>query len=368
MPTTVAAPAPLVVGDFDFGTTIVVQERSIVYKMRLNSKALIASATAMYSGASPPLPPPTVESTSEGMDVAVKSVRKDSLSSADVADLQREKAVMMHVAASLSRELSASICAGAFPTLFATLQDETRVHLVMTYFRGCGLQRLFYEHPRGLSLPLCVHIVRSVALRLRWLHREAGVMFRDVKLPNVLIRSDGSVCLVDFGSAWCVAHEGGRFPSVPSGTLHTRAPEMGGSGRQQAVGASEASRSVRTYGYSCDFWSLGVLAFEIACGAPPFGTFEVCGADAETRKLRPTFPELPSTTAVSAHGGNWSDYWLVVRALLSVEPAARFGCDWDAVLDARGLQWPTSAASCSAAVREAIASYAEEIDDQMLGL
>ena len=132
----------------------------------------------------------------------------------------------------------------------------------MTFFRAAPLHKLFYECP---VLPL--RFIESAAFQLcgimKHLHSAAGVVYRDLKLPNILLDLEGQIKLVDFGhSAVIGAAAGGDGEkkgqlSDAVGTHHVRAPE---------VWSGPSS-----YGFSCDFFSFGIVLYEMLFGKPPFG-------------------------------------------------------------------------------------------------
>ena len=74
---------------------------------------------------------------------------------------------------------------------------EGREFLAMEYF-ACGDLKQRLLHP--LSCDEAVAYARRIAAALRVVH-DAGILHRDLKPPNVMLRPDGSIVLIDFGLA-----------------------------------------------------------------------------------------------------------------------------------------------------------------------
>ncbi|MEO7660691.1 MAG: serine/threonine-protein kinase, partial [Pyrinomonadaceae bacterium] len=117
-----------------------------------------------------------------------------------------------------------------------------------------------------LSVRVCLEIAIQIASALKAAH-EAGVVHRDLKPDNIMLRSDGSVKVVDFGLAKASGHamSGGEAntleavttsPGIILGTPRYMSPE-------QTRGISLDGRS--------DIFSLGIIVFEMLTGSSPFG-------------------------------------------------------------------------------------------------
>lgn len=119
-------------------------------------------------------------------------------------------------------------------------------------------------------------LVAGVALALRELHGR-GLVYRDLKPENVLLDARGYPRLADFGFVKRVP-PGGRTHTL-CGTPEYLAPEL-------------VER--RGHWQAADWWALGVLAYELCAGQPPFYARDPVAMYALIREARPRFPKSMS--------------------------------------------------------------------------
>lgn len=131
-------------------------------------------------------------------------------------------------------------------------EADGRPYLAAPFVAGGSLADRLAGGP--LEREELVRVVRHVASGLDALHR-AGLLHRDVKPSNVLLRDDGAAALGDFGLARAKAHTVLTQEGRVAGTADYLAPEAI---RGEPVGPR------------ADVYALGCLAYECATGAPPF--------------------------------------------------------------------------------------------------
>ena len=131
--------------------------------------------------------------------------------------------------------------------------DGASHFIVMEYAEGWDLAHLIREHGR-LTPSDAVRIAEQVCAALAVAHR-AGVVHRDVKPGNVIVRPDGTVKVTDFG----IARALGQASITDTGTIMGTA----------AYVAPEQARGEPTTPAS-DLYSLGILLFQMLTGAVPF--------------------------------------------------------------------------------------------------
>ena len=140
--------------------------------------------------------------------------------------------------------------------------------------------RLQREGP--LPEPDIVQITEDVAQGLRFAHGR-GVIHRDLKPDNILLRSDGSAVISDFGIARALSgHVASTGVDMAIGTPQYLSPE-------QAQGRPLDAR--------LDFYALGITLFKAAAGEVPFASsdwFELARMHVEDAppSLRKRRPEL----------------------------------------------------------------------------
>lgn len=126
-------------------------------------------------------------------------------------------------------------------------RSAQHVWIAMEYVSGGDLTQL-----RGRSCAEILRAVRPVANALAFAHR-AGVVHRDVKAANVLLLSDGSPKLADFGIALAIA----ELPAARAsrGSPYTMSP-------QQLAGEPASPGD--------DIYAFGAMLYELLSGYPPF--------------------------------------------------------------------------------------------------
>ncbi|MGE0708508.1 MAG: tetratricopeptide repeat protein [Planctomycetota bacterium] len=141
--------------------------------------------------------------------------------------------------------------------IHAVGEDGDQPYLVLDYVEGESLaERLEREGP--LAACDAAELVRDLAAGLAAAH-DAGILHRDVKPANVLLRAvDGSALLTDFGLARELEDSRAQLTKtgVMLGTPGYLAPE-------------QASKVVGEVGKATDVWGLGALLYALLTGEPP---------------------------------------------------------------------------------------------------
>ncbi len=128
-----------------------------------------------------------------------------------------------------------------------------QAYLVMEYVDGEPLSRVLARQGQ-LPADQTMRLVAQAARALQAVH-DRGIVHRDVKPANLLVRADGAVMLADFGIAFASEQTTMTGPNVILGTPSYLAPE-------QVLGHPASASS--------DIYTLGLVAYECLTGTRPF--------------------------------------------------------------------------------------------------
>ncbi|MDQ3465507.1 MAG: serine/threonine protein kinase [Actinomycetota bacterium] len=200
--------------------------------------------------------------------VAVKVLRSEF--TGDATFLARFRAEARNTAA-LSHPNIASI----YDYGEADQAGEHVAYLVMELVDGEPLSEVLVREGR-LAPERTLHILAQAAAGLNAAH-HSGVVHRDIKPGNLLVRPDGTVKVTDFGIARATSTVPLTQTGMVVGTAHYLSPE-------QAEGRVTTPAS--------DVYSLGIVGYECLAGQRPFdGASSVAVA---LKQIRETPPPLPS--------------------------------------------------------------------------
>ncbi|XP_057549325.1 serine/threonine-protein kinase AtPK1/AtPK6-like [Amaranthus tricolor] len=215
---------------------------------------------------------------------AMKVMRKDKIMEKNHAEYMKAE-----------RDILTKIDHPFIVQLRYSFQSKYRLYLVLDFINGGHLffqldvQGLFRE---DLARVYAAEIVSAVS----HLHSN-GIMHRDLKPENILLDADGHVVLTDFGLAKEL-EENERSNSM-CGTVEYMAPEI-----VQGKGHDKAA----------DWWSVGVLIFEMLTGKPPF--YGGNRNKIQQKIVKDKF-KLPGFLSSEAHS--------VLKELLQKDPSKRLG-------------------------------------------
>ena len=175
-------------------------------------------------------------------------------------------------------------------------QSDEKLYLITDFYAGGSL---FYHlrKSRCFSESRAKFYASELLLALSHLHSHE-IIYRDLKLENVLMDGEGHVALTDFGLS--KQHvKSNDAASTFCGTAEYIAPEL---------------LRGRRYGAAVDWWSFGILLYEMQAGRTPFYDKNRKIMFFNIMNSTPQFPLSFSEKACS-----------VLRALLNVNPTKRLG-------------------------------------------
>ena len=220
-----------------------------------------------------------VRGLQEGGYYAMKSVEKAKLIGERTLDC-----------ALVEREVLASADSPFVCSLHAAYQTSHRLYLLLEYAEGGTLRSLQTSQPDGRFVEATARFYAAeIFAGLAHIH-ELGYVYRDLKTENILVRKSGHLVLTDFDLCLPIPKSGSGGLRGLAGTVEYVAPEMIEWQMGKTLG----------YGPTVDWWSFGVLLYDMLFGDTPFrgaNRVETMTKIMEGSRKTLKIPSRPKTTS-----------------------------------------------------------------------
>ncbi|XP_061890844.1 cGMP-dependent protein kinase 1 isoform X1 [Entelurus aequoreus] len=193
--------------------------------------------------------------------------------------------------------------------LHAAFKDTRYIYMVMDFCGGGEIWTKLKEVGR-FDEQIAIFCTSCVVEAYAYLHKKS-IMYRDLKPENLMLDVRGYVKLVDFGFAKELVRGEKTYSFV--GTPEYMAPEI-----------------IKNQGhdFAVDFWSLGILIYELLVGSPPFSSSEPQKIYSKILDGVLSYPPYLSEAAKS-----------IISKLCRPRPGQRLGNTKNGIKDVRSHRW-----------------------------
>ncbi|KAL0276155.1 UNVERIFIED_CONTAM: hypothetical protein PYX00_003784 [Menopon gallinae] len=227
----------------------------------------------------------------KGTLYAMKVLKKATLK---VRDRERTK---------MERDILVDVRHPFIVRLHYAFQTDGKLYLILDFLRGGDLFTRLSKEVMFTEEDVKFYLA-ELALALDHIH-SLGIIYRDLKPENILLDADGHISLTDFGLSKQPLEEGNQKAFSFCGTVEYMAPEV-------------VNR--KGHSFAADWWSFGVLMFEMLTGSLPFQGSNRKETMTMILKAKLGMPQFLSQEAQA-----------LLRVLFKRNPANRLGAGPDGV-------------------------------------
>ncbi len=138
-------------------------------------------------------------------------------------------------------------------TVYGFIEYEDLLGIVMEYVDGESLERVLFKHTR-LHVYDVVYILRQVLEGIGYAHSK-GFVHRDIKPSNIILNSEGTVKIMDFGISKSLVDRSMTSTGSKVGTVYYMSPEQ--------IKGDDVN-------HLTDIYAIGCTMYEMIFGKPPF--------------------------------------------------------------------------------------------------
>lgn len=168
-------------------------------------------------------------------------------------------------------------------TVYGFIEYEDLLGIVMEYVDGESLERVLFKHTR-LHVYDVVYILRQVLEGIGYAHSK-GFVHRDIKPSNIILNSEGTVKIMDFGISKSLVDRSMTSTGSKVGTVYYMSPEQ--------IKGDDVN-------HLTDIYAIGCTMYEMIFGKPPFYSeteYDIMDGhlNKDYQKLSELMPGIPPT-------------------------------------------------------------------------